>query len=320
MSSDDLTMQSPLPARFKAWMDERFPLKNSILSILVYFSTALVARYAVDDSDGVAIKFTDAIGCVVTWSLFFLLRVFDEHKDYALDVRNHPQRVLQRGLITLNHLKVVGLGCIFLQVIWSVLMDGGLGNATVAWSVMFVWVCLMGAEFFCGEWLEKRLTLYAFSHMLVMFLIGWWAANMAVENVVPGFLLGTQLLMLFVGGFSFEIARKTRGPEEERESVDSYSRVFGVQGAAHVVLGLVTALALIQAVIVISAAGAFWLGLGVIAVVYALNVRQLFQFMAAPSLAMREKNEAMVGLLMVAGFFVVIVAVLVARGASFSFV
>lgn len=318
MSSHGLTLQSPFPARFKAWMDERFPLKNSILSILVYFSTALIARYAVDEG-AVALKLTDLIGCVVTWSLFFLLRVFDEHKDYDLDVKNHPQRVLQSGLITLDHLKIAGAVCVLLQVAWNLLMDGGFGNAFYAWVIMFVWACLMAAEFFCGEWLEKRLTLYAFSHMLIMFLIGWWAANLAVDNATLGFVLCTHLLMLFIGGFSFEITRKTRGPEEERDTVDSYSRVFGVQGAAHVVLGLVTALALLQAVVVISVAGTFWIGLAVLAAVYGLTVKQLFTFMSAPSLPMREKNEAMVGLLMVIGFVVVIAAVLVDRGASVSF-
>lgn len=318
MSSHGLTMQSPFAARFKAWMDERFPLKNSILSILVYFSTALIARYVANDGE-VAVKFIDLLGCVVTWSLFFLLRVFDEHKDYALDVKNHPQRVLQSGLITLDHLKIAGAICVLIQVFWVLLMDGGFGNAFYAWLIMFIWACLMAAEFFCGEWLEKRLTLYAFSHMLIMFLIGWWAANMASDNATLGFLMCTHLLMLFVGGFSFEITRKTRGPEEERETVDSYSRVFGVQGAAHVVLGLVTGLALLQGVVIVYVAGLFWIGLAILAAVYAMTVMQLFKFMSAPSLAMREKNEAMVGLLMVIGFVIVIAAVLVERGATFSF-
>lgn len=318
MTSHGLTLQSPFAARFKAWMDERFPLKNSILSILVYFSTALIARYVAGDST-VELKFTDLIGCVVTWSLFFLLRVFDEHKDYELDVKNHPQRVLQSGLINLDHLKIAGAICVALQVVWTLLMDGGFGSAFSAWTIMFIWACLMAAEFFCGEWLEKRLTLYAFSHMLIMFLIGWWAANLASSNATLGFLLCAHLLMLFVGGFAFEITRKTRGPEEERDTVDSYSRVFGVQGAANVVLGLVTALALLQAVVVIYVAGAFWIGLGILAAVYAIVVMQLFKFMSAPSLALREKNEAMVGLLMVIGFVIVIASVLVDRGASFSF-
>lgn len=318
MSSLGLTPLSPFQARFKAWMDERFPLKNSVLSILVYFSTAMVARSAVGE-DAVAIKFTDLIGCLVTWSLFFLLRVFDEHKDYELDLKNHPNRVLQSGLITLSHLKLAGVIAIAMQVLWSLIVDGGWGDATLAWIIMFAWVCLMGAEFFCGEWLEKRLTLYAFSHMLVMFLIGWWTATMATPQAELGFAVVVQLLILFIGGFGFEIARKTRGPEEERDTVDSYSRIFGVRGAASIVLGLVTALALTQAILIVHMVGMLWVVLAILAVVYGLTVRQLLAFMAAPSLAQREKNEAMVGLLMVVGFVLVIVAAGLARGVQFTF-
>ena len=316
--SAEVGFDSPLPTRFKAWMDERFPLKNSILSIMVYLSTALVARAAATPEGAVALKFTDLIGCGVMFSLFLLLRVFDEHKDYELDLSNHPQRVLSRGLITLDHLKVVGAAAVLLQVLWSMLLDGGMGGASQAWLIMFVWVCLMGAEFFCGEWLEKRLTLYAFSHMLVMFLIGWWAAQMASNGVTLGFLLATHLLMLFVGGFSFEITRKTRGPDEERETVDSYSRIFGVQGAANIVMALISALALIQAVVIVYLAGMHW-SLAIVAVAWGLAAKQVVSFMKAPSLAMREKNEGMVGLLMVLGFVMVIAAVWSARGVQFSF-
>lgn len=319
MSSHGLTLQSPFGARFKAWMDERFPLKNSILSILVYFSTALVARSAVGE-DAVAIKFTDLIGCIVTWSLFFLLRVFDEHKDYELDVKNHPQRVLQSGLITLTHLKIAGLICFLVQVLWCLTLDRGFGSAFAAWALMFLWACLMTVEFFCGEWLEKRLTLYAFSHMLIMFLIGWWAANMASPDVSLDFGLTAHLLMLFVGGFAFEITRKTRGPEEERETVDSYTRIFGVQGASYLVLGLVTALVLIQGAVVTYVAGNLWIGILVLLVFYGITVVQLFRFMSAPSLPMREKNEKFVGVLMVVGFAVVVAAVLVSRQIDFSFI
>jgi hypothetical protein len=315
--SNEVGFDSPLPTRFKAWMDERFPLKNSVVSIVAYLSTALVARSVASPEGVLTLKLTDLIGCGVMFSLFLLIRVFDEHKDYELDLSNHPQRVLSRGLITLNHLKVAGAAAVLLQVLWSLMLDGGVGGATVAWVIMFAWICLMGVEFFCGEWLEKRLTLYAFSHMLVMFLIGWWAAQMASNGVPLDYLLATHLLVLFVGGFSFEITRKTRGPDEERDTVDSYSRIFGAQGAANIVMALISALALTQSVVIYQLVGIHW-SLAPVALVWALTARQVVAFMKAPSLALREKNEAMVGLLMLSGFVMVIAAAWSARGVQFS--
>lgn len=317
--SHNLTQQSAFSSRFKAWMDERFPLKNSILSILVYLSTAFVAR-STEMPGEIPIRATDLIGCVVTWSFFFLLRVFDEHKDYDLDVKNHPNRVLQSGLIGLKHLKIAGAICIFLQVVWTLAMGHGFGSAFNAWMIMFGWSCLMAAEFFCGEWLEKRLVLYALSHMLVMFLIGWWVAKLAAPAVNFGFLLASQLLMLFVGGFAFEITRKTRGPEEERETVDSYTKIFGVQGATQIVLGLILTLVLLQSVVILTVGNSVFWELLVLAGVLALTVKQLFGFSRSPSLEMREKNEAMVGVLMLVGFILVIVASCLNRGVTLSFV
>ena len=52
-------------------------------------------------------------------SFFFRLRVFDELKDYELDLQNHPQRVLQSGRITLRKLFRISLGGSVLEAAWS---------------------------------------------------------------------------------------------------------------------------------------------------------------------------------------------------------
>jgi hypothetical protein len=48
--------------------------------------------------------------------------------------------------------------------------------------MMFAWTCLMGKEFFIADWLTRHLTWYAVSHMMVMPLIVWWLANMALPH------------------------------------------------------------------------------------------------------------------------------------------
>jgi hypothetical protein len=40
----------------------------------------------------------------------------------------------------------------------------------------------MGKEFFIADWLTRHLTWYAVSHMMVMPLIVWWLANMAMPE------------------------------------------------------------------------------------------------------------------------------------------
>lgn len=313
MTDTKLTMANPLADRFLAWMHERFPFANALLFFILYLTAAAVVRAGLTQS--IEISLRDLISCLVTWSFFLLLRVFDEHKDYALDCQNHPQRVLQSGLITLKHLKVAGIISIVAQISWSLWLDGGIGATSSAWLMMFVWTCLMGKEFFIADWLNRHLTWYAVSHMLVMPLIVWWLANLAIPGVTLSLPLIALMSLAFVSGFCFEITRKTKGPEEERDTIESYSRIFGTRGSAVVVIGLVTTMVLNQLWLIDLLASNFpWSAVMILVAFYALCLRQLTSFLRAPSAAARGKNEAMVALTMLAGYAVLIGVALASHG------
>lgn len=301
----NLTMQNSWLSRFMAWIHERFPLPNALLFFILYLTTVAVVY---DSSTGDIFNLgRDVLGCLVTWSFFLLLRIFDEHKDYELDCQNHPQRVLQSGLITLNHLKIVGAVIIVLEVAYALFLDQGLGMTLIAWAAMFIWTCLMGKEFFIAEWLIRHLTWYAVSHMLVMPLIVWWLANMAMPDAPLTPALQALMSLAFISGFCFEITRKTKAPDEERDSIESYSRIFGTQGSAMVVMGLLTAMVLNQVCLINLLTPTFpaW-SAAVLAVFYALGMAQLVKFTQSPSVKGREKNEAVVALTMLAGYAVLI--------------
>lgn len=311
MTLQPLSPASPFFTRFLAWMKERFPFANALLFFTLYLTTAAVTRSSGDAA--IVLSLHDLIGALVTWSFFLVLRVFDEHKDYELDCRNHPQRVLQSGLITLVHLRVAAVVAIASQVLWSAWLDQGIGQVTVAWFAMFLWTCLMGKEFFVADWLNRHLTWYAVSHMLVMPLIVWWLANLAAPGTGLTPVLQVMMLLAFISGFCFEITRKTKGPEEERDTIDSYSRIFGTRGSAAVVMALVTAMVANQLWLITLIAGnvVVWAA-AVLAVFLALGLYQLIRFIREPSAKGRETNEAIVALTMLAGYAVVI-AVAVSR-------
>lgn len=305
MSQHSLTPQSPLLSRLGAWFMERFPPANALLFFILYLTCAAVARHSFG---GIVISLVDIAGCLVAWSYFLMLRIFDEHKDYELDLQNHPQRVLQSGLITLAHLRVLGAIAIAAQVIWSLYVDDWqFGAATLAWGIAFLWTCLMGKEFFCGEWLEKRLTLYAFSHMLVMPLLVWWLANLGASGVEAGPAIVWLMGLAFASGFAFEITRKARGADEERDTVDSYSRIFGVRGAALVIVALVLAMGALQLGLIHALMDTLpWWALLVIVAFSLLALDSLRRYAAEPTEKARERNEGMVALLMLAGYAVTI--------------
>ena len=96
---------------------------------------------------------------------------------------------------------------------------------------MMFWACLMAKEFFIGSTLEKYLVPYAISHMLVMLPATYWFMALSSPNSIE---LSAVTLMLmafnFCSGAIGEIARKTKSPSEERETVQSYTQSLGIKG------------------------------------------------------------------------------------------
>ncbi len=129
------------------------------------------------------------------------------------------------------------------------------------------------------------------------------------------------MLLAFVSGFAFEITRKTRGPEEERETVDSYSKIFGAKGAARIVIVLVIVMVAIQAYLVYAVGGlSYWPALLVLGGVLSAALKSLFAFIAEPSLAGREKNELTMALATLVGYLVLVISLYVSRGLALALI
>ncbi len=259
--ADELTAGSSFARRFYAWIEERFPLANGLLFFVVFAAALLLGRRAAGGP--VALHLGDLAGLAATWSFFFMLRVFDEHKDYALDCRLYPERVLSRGLITLDQLKVAGGLAIALQLAVSLAQDGGVGAVTLRWLVVMGWSLLMLREFFVPKWLGRHLVVYAVSHMIVTPLSILWLAQMGAGGAPldRGVYAYAGMALLF--GFCFEIARKMKAPSEEREGVASYTHSYGVWPVAFAVALLwalaTAALALVMIFVGVDAASpALW--------------------------------------------------------------
>lgn len=209
-----------------AYFRERFPLINMALFAILFLTVYAVAEYYTASSTTAEDGFywQHIWGILATISFFFRLRVFDEIKDYQLDAHNHPQRVLQSGRVKLRQLINLSIAGTLFEIAWSAYM----GVPTLlCWVLAAGYSLLMRYEFFVGEYLKKRLLLYAITHMLVMPLIILWIWS----AYVPAFGLGLEYFMLAIlsllGGFSFELARKIHTKEAERPLVDSYSKSLG---------------------------------------------------------------------------------------------
>ena len=305
------TLASPWPRRFAAYLAERFPLARHGLLIVSYSSSNLfLARALTEPGAPMRWDRSSLLAAATLLLFFFHLRVFDEHKDAEDDRRLHPERVLSRGLVTLAHLKIAGGVAIALEVA----LAAAAGRAAfLGWLAAFGFSLLMLAEFFAGRWLRDRLLVYAALHMLVMPLLAAMLFSFATGRppLQAPFWFWVYAWVGFFVTFNWEISRKIRAPEEEREGVQSYTRTLGTFGAAWAVLAVRAVDTAMVAAVGWRLDLPAWFYLALVAL-YALCLVGFVQFRRAPTPVHARRMELYAGLYIVA-FDLVLAAALAHR-------
>jgi 4-hydroxybenzoate polyprenyltransferase len=268
MSPSSLQPGASLPARFFGYLRERFPLGayGVLTALYVGGGFAVATRVgALPLQPWWRVGFL-ALGVLL---VFFHLRIFDEFKDDDKDRIAHPERLVQRGVVSKRDLLFWGGGA----VVAEAGIAAFLGPTSLAWwAAVFLFSLGMRVEFFLGSFLEPRPLTYAVTHQPIMFLLSGWiyaAAGLPLARFTDGPIVWHQLAG-FGGLFAFEIARKLRAPAQETATELTYSKVHGPGRAAAVAIGL-----LLLATLATAALTSWWMllvALGTIAHVrYALS-------------------------------------------------
>lgn len=235
-----LEPDSPFHRRFYVYTQERFPLLGHGLLIVSYYSSnSLLGQVLTDPETPLHYDRGSLFGAITLFCFFFHLRVFDEHKDFADDSQHYPDRVLQRGLVTLRQLTMIGLIAIGLELLLAGLWrPRGDFAPLVAVVVALAYSLLMLKEFFLSRWLADRFLLYAVSHMLIMPLLAMIPFSFATGHYLwdaPPWFWWYAFVGFFVT-FNWEVSRKIRAPSDEATGVETYSGLFGPRRAATIVL------------------------------------------------------------------------------------
>ena len=224
---------APFAARLWTYQAERFPVVKHGVLIAAFGASAVCLSALL--RGGVAPDWKAIlVAILVLFGLFLQLRIADEHKDFEDDARYRPERAVPRGLVSLKELRIVAGVVGIAQVGLTAWLDLKLlGLLALVW----VWMGLMTREFYAPKWLKARPILYMVSHMAVMPLIDLYATacDWLPAKAHPGeafaLALAGFLVLSFVNGVTLEIARKSWAPEQEREGVETYSRLWGPQMA-----------------------------------------------------------------------------------------
>ena len=223
--------------RWVVYQRERFPLAGhaplvaAFSASAVCFSSLLRGHVAVPPLRVLTVAFLTSL-------LFFLqLRIADEFKDAEDDARFRPYRPVPRGLVTLGELAwvgVAGAGVQFALALWL--------NPSLVWLLLLAWayLALMTREFFVARWLKVHPIIYMTSHMVILPIVDlyatacdWRIAGLSAPP--PG--LVWFLIVSYLNGIVIEIGRKTRVPADEEPGVDTYSALWGSQGAVRAWIG-----------------------------------------------------------------------------------
>jgi 4-hydroxybenzoate polyprenyltransferase len=180
--------------------------------------------------------------------LFFLqLRIADEFKDFEEDSRYRPYRPVPRGLVSLRELAGVFVLAALVQLGLALWLHPPL---FVLLAVTWVYLALMSKEFFVAAWLKTRHVLYMVSHMAIVPLVDFYATacDWQPAGDVPPRGLFWFVAVSYTNGLVIEVGRKIRGPQDEEEGVNTYSRIWGMHNAARIWLGMMLATAVLAGI------------------------------------------------------------------------
>ena len=217
--------------RWAVYQRERFPLASHVPLVAAFsasavcFSSLLRGHHSTPSAAALGVAFLTSL-------LFFLqLRIADEFKDCEEDARFRPYRPVPRGLVTLRELAWLGAATAGIQLALALWLEPSL-----VWLLLATWLylTLMTREFFVPRWLKAHPVLYMTSHMMILPLVDLYATacDWRVAGVTgPPAGLSWFLIVSFLNGIVVEIGRKTRAAADEEHGVETYSALWGRQGA-----------------------------------------------------------------------------------------
>jgi len=218
-----------LLARLNIYQRERFPIAaNGIIITAFTFSAISYSRICRGNTGFISLM-DFIIGVFASFTLFLLVRIFDEFKDRVEDAKYRSYLPVPRGLISFRELKWIGWVVAILQVAIIGIFQT---KMLLLYSVVLVYLFLMAVEFFVPKWLKQKQLLYIISHMMIIPLIDLYSSGLDwLLGSSSGFHIGILWFMIvsFANGLVIEFGRKIRIPEKEEIGVVTYSKMYGTK-------------------------------------------------------------------------------------------
>lgn len=207
-------------SRLNIFQRERFPLRILLFTTLSsILSSAAVCPTRPDYLQMV-------LAFVVTMLFLYHIRVIDESRDLENDTDLHPERPVQRGVITLKQLFVtdfIGLAFCLALAIYA-----GVPSLAIT-LVILAFTTLAWKDFFAKPFFARRPVLYHIVNSPQMVFILWNIYAIYTKSYEINYLMLIQMLLIYNGIFIIEVIRKIK--PVVTDTADTYSSSMGVNKA-----------------------------------------------------------------------------------------
>jgi 4-hydroxybenzoate polyprenyltransferase len=215
----------PLPARLWTFQRERAPLYG----VLIMATTTVGVAYNFSSQ-----SWRNYFVAVMIISLYLVqIRTADEKKDFEHDNKYHPNRPVQRGVVSLSELAVINK----LSIVGQLLLYASFLDPRIFLLGIFSqsYAFLTRKEFFVREWIRQHFFVYYFSHYIQLVIL-FYAMVSIVQPSSENYWSFVTLFMFSV--IATEIGRKMLAVEDDTID-DTYSAQLGHKGSA-VALSLIS--------------------------------------------------------------------------------
>ena len=176
-----------------------------------------------------------AQGILSMMLILLYYRICDEFKDQDTDLKYFPDRPLPSGRVSLRDLTILKLSASLAGLGLNLIWPTALGSYLLAYG--YAW--LMGRWFFWPPMADKRLIAFV-THSPIAFWGYFYLYRLFSNPLTADVRIAWGFLAWIAGpGMIWELARKTRAPQNEQAGYQTYSVILGPTGAAGLTLAFV---------------------------------------------------------------------------------
>ncbi len=213
--------------RLSLYFNVMYPLPKAVITaIIVFLSFFLLIAEIKGDEKIFYLESWFAIASIFLYSIIF--RINDEIKDEEFDKKYNPDRPLITGAVKFSDIQI--LAVILFGVITALNFNKGMVT-----SIFLVWIVFLTLSarwfYFKDEVIRPNFLLTTITHQPILPLTYLYIYSVYVYLSGGEFEFGFALALALLFSLTYigwEVARKTRAPEEETE-YDTYSKQWGVK-------------------------------------------------------------------------------------------